>query len=44
MPNPHILELGGLQVGGGINEKNAKEWIDAGASKVRMVHLNALVF
>lgn len=26
---------GGLQVGGGINEKNAAEWIDAGASKVR---------
>ncbi|KXN86270.1 1-(5-phosphoribosyl)-5-[(5- phosphoribosylamino)methylideneamino] imidazole-4-carboxamide isomerase [Leucoagaricus sp. SymC.cos] len=25
---------GGLQIGGGINEKNAKEWIDAGASKV----------
>ncbi|KAF8165348.1 hypothetical protein B0H34DRAFT_649555 [Crassisporium funariophilum] len=24
----------GLQVGGGINEKNAKYWIDAGASKV----------
>ncbi|OAQ70270.1 phosphoribosylformimino-5-aminoimidazole carboxamide ribotide isomerase [Pochonia chlamydosporia 170] len=25
---------GHLQVGGGINDKNAKEWIDAGASKV----------
>jgi phosphoribosylformimino-5-aminoimidazole carboxamide ribotide isomerase len=25
---------GGLQVGGGINDKNAKEWIDAGAEKV----------
>ncbi|KIM46189.1 hypothetical protein M413DRAFT_441260 [Hebeloma cylindrosporum] len=25
---------GGLQVGGGINEKNARYWIDAGASKV----------
>lgn len=25
---------GGLQVGGGMNEKNAKEWIDAGASKI----------
>jgi phosphoribosylformimino-5-aminoimidazole carboxamide ribotide isomerase len=24
----------GLQVGGGINDKNAKEWLDAGASKV----------
>ncbi|KAK5664218.1 hypothetical protein OQA88_434 [Cercophora sp. LCS_1] len=25
---------GGLQVGGGISDKNAKEWIDAGADKV----------
>lgn len=25
---------GGLQVGGGINDKNAAEWIQAGASKV----------
>ncbi|KAL6869416.1 Enzyme that catalyzes the fourth step in the histidine pathway [Amphichorda felina] len=25
---------GGLQVGGGISDKNAKEWIDAGAEKV----------
>ncbi|KAK0711219.1 hypothetical protein B0H67DRAFT_493306 [Lasiosphaeris hirsuta] len=25
---------GGLQVGGGINDKNAQEWIDAGAEKV----------
>lgn len=25
---------GGLQVGGGINDKNAKEWMDAGAEKV----------
>lgn len=25
---------GGLQVGGGINDKNAKEWVDAGAEKV----------
>ncbi|KAH6611026.1 1-5-phosphoribosyl-5-imidazole-4-carboxamide isomerase [Trichoderma cornu-damae] len=25
---------GGLQVGGGINDKNATEWIDAGAEKV----------
>jgi phosphoribosylformimino-5-aminoimidazole carboxamide ribotide isomerase len=24
----------GLQVGGGINDKNAKEWLDAGAEKV----------
>ncbi|KAF4472162.1 1-(5-phosphoribosyl)-5-hypothetical protein [Fusarium albosuccineum] len=28
---------GGLQVGGGINDKNAKEWMDAGAEKVWMV-------
>lgn len=25
---------GGLQVGGGINDKNAKQWMDAGAEKV----------
>ncbi|KAM0347154.1 hypothetical protein ACHAPU_005094 [Fusarium lateritium] len=25
---------GGLQIGGGINDKNAKEWMDAGAEKV----------
>lgn len=25
---------GGLQVGGGIGEANAREWVDAGASKV----------
>ena len=25
---------GGLQVGGGINDKNAKQWIDWGADKV----------
>lgn len=25
---------GGLQVGGGITEENAREWLDAGASKV----------
>lgn len=32
----HIYYVaGGLQVGGGINEKNAQEWLDAGASKVR---------
>lgn len=24
---------GGLQVGGGINDKNAKEWVQAGADK-----------
>jgi hypothetical protein len=26
--------LDSLQIGGGINENNAKFWIDAGASKV----------
>jgi phosphoribosylformimino-5-aminoimidazole carboxamide ribonucleotide (ProFAR) isomerase len=25
---------GALQIGGGINDENAKEWLDAGASKV----------
>lgn len=28
----HIL--GGLQVGGGITDENAKYWLDSGASKV----------
>jgi phosphoribosylformimino-5-aminoimidazole carboxamide ribonucleotide (ProFAR) isomerase len=28
---------GGMQVGGGINEDNAKEWLNAGASKVSSV-------
>lgn len=28
------LNTGGLQIGGGINDQNAKEWLDAGASKV----------
>ena len=27
---------GGLQVGGGINDQNAQEWIGYGASKVRV--------
>ena len=27
----------GLQVGGGISAKNAKEWIEAGAEKVRVI-------
>lgn len=33
----HLIKvgnLGGLQIGGGINDQNAQEWIDAGASKV----------
>ncbi|EGN93041.1 hypothetical protein SERLA73DRAFT_116453 [Serpula lacrymans var. lacrymans S7.3] len=28
------LRTGGLQIGGGINDQNAQEWLDAGASKV----------
>jgi phosphoribosylformimino-5-aminoimidazole carboxamide ribonucleotide (ProFAR) isomerase len=28
---------GGLQVGGGITDKNARDWIDAGAEKVRLL-------
>ena len=28
------VSAGGLQLGGGINDQNAKEWLDAGASKV----------
>jgi phosphoribosylformimino-5-aminoimidazole carboxamide ribotide isomerase len=28
---------GGLQVGGGINDRNAKQWIDLGAEKVHPV-------
>ena len=31
--------LDGLQIGGGINDKNAKSWIEAGASKVRSLVL-----
>lgn len=30
------LDAGGLQIGGGINDRNAQEWLDAGASKVRI--------
>lgn len=30
---------GGLQVGGGINDSNAKEWIEAGAEKVCLLRL-----
>ncbi|KAG5752565.1 hypothetical protein H9Q69_004866 [Fusarium xylarioides] len=35
-PAKEALETwpGGLQVGGGINDKNAKEWLNAGAEKV----------
>lgn len=29
---------GGLQVGGRIKDSNAKEWIDAGAERVRKLH------
>lgn len=34
---------GGLQVGGGINDKNSKEWIDAGADKVRCSHIDSIL-
>jgi hypothetical protein len=35
----------GLQIGGGINETNAKFWIDAGASKVGMKYsISAIEF
>jgi phosphoribosylformimino-5-aminoimidazole carboxamide ribotide isomerase len=30
---------GGLQVGGGINDKNARKWLDAGAEKVSRISL-----
>lgn len=30
----HFHILGGLQVGGGITDENAKYWLDSGASKV----------
>jgi phosphoribosylformimino-5-aminoimidazole carboxamide ribotide isomerase len=30
---------GGLQIGGGINDRNAEDWIDAGAEKVRYTDL-----
>jgi len=33
---------GKLQVGGGINDKNAREWIDAGAEKVRYLTLQEM--
>lgn len=38
----HRLErakAGGLQIGGGITDANAQEWIDAGASKVCRLYL-----
>ncbi|KAF4976683.1 hypothetical protein FZEAL_6682 [Fusarium zealandicum] len=31
---------GGLQVGGGINDKNAREWMDAGAEKVSIENIH----
>lgn len=33
--------LGHLQIGGGITSDNAKEWLDAGASKVGFVRRHA---
>jgi phosphoribosylformimino-5-aminoimidazole carboxamide ribotide isomerase len=32
---------GGLQVGGGITEKNAREWIERGAEKVSSIYIVA---
>jgi hypothetical protein len=34
IPWSERAKAGGLQVGGGITDANAQEWIDAGASKV----------
>lgn len=34
---------GGLQVGGGINDGNAKMWLDAGAEKV-LISQSKLIF
>jgi phosphoribosylformimino-5-aminoimidazole carboxamide ribotide isomerase len=34
---------GKLQVGGGINEQNARQWIEAGAERVRSSYLGCLV-
>jgi phosphoribosylformimino-5-aminoimidazole carboxamide ribotide isomerase len=33
---------GGLQVGGGITDRNAKEWIEAGAQKVRWLPYSSM--
>jgi len=33
---------GGLQIGGGINEKNAKQWIDGGAEKVSTFYYSGI--
>lgn len=34
---------GGLQIAGGITDKNAQYWIDQGADKVRLSHLLVIV-
>ena len=34
---------GALQIGGGVNEDNALDWIEAGAEKVRYNHVNPFV-
>jgi phosphoribosylformimino-5-aminoimidazole carboxamide ribonucleotide (ProFAR) isomerase len=33
---------GGLQIGGGIKDSNAKVWIDAGAEKVRGLYFTTV--
>ena len=33
----------GLQVGGGITEENAEEWLQAGAEKVRLLVVSRLL-
>lgn len=38
-----IAWRGGLQIGGGIKDSNARQWIDAGAEKVETAERTALV-
>jgi phosphoribosylformimino-5-aminoimidazole carboxamide ribonucleotide (ProFAR) isomerase len=35
------VSAGELQIGGGITDKNAKEWLNAGASKVHMLQISS---
>jgi hypothetical protein len=35
VPESHAIYSDGLQVGGGINDRNAESWLKAGANKVR---------
>jgi phosphoribosylformimino-5-aminoimidazole carboxamide ribotide isomerase len=36
------IRLGGLQIGGGITDKNAMSWIEYGASKVSLLVMSRL--